>query len=143
MRDLLQDLRYALRTLRGSPTFTLVAVLTLALGIGANTAIYSVVHDVLLRSLPYRSPERLVVVGGDLPGMGTQDLTASAPEYRDYRERGTTLEALAAAWPIDANLTSGVEPERVRTIAATSNLFSVLGRTPALGRDFRAEDDVD
>lgn len=140
MGELLRDIRFAVRVLRGSPTFALVAVLTISLGVGADTAIFSIVEAVLLRPLPYADADRLVVLGGQLRGVGTQDLTASAAEFRDYTDRANTLESLAAAWAIDANLTSGVEPERVRAQAATWNLFEVLGSTPILGRDFTAED---
>jgi putative ABC transport system permease protein len=140
MSDFWQDVRYSVRTLVRSPLFALVAVVTLALGVGGNTAIFSVVEDVLLRPLPYKDPDQLVVVGGDLPGIGVQDLTASPAEYRDYRDRAATLVDLAVSWPNNSNLTGSLEPQRVAIIAVTANYLSVLGRTPALGRDFKPED---
>ncbi len=140
MRDFFAEIRYAARTLWSSPTFTILAIMTLALGIGANTATFSVIKEVLVRPLPYHEPDRLVVVGGDSRSMGVQDLTASSPELRDFSERSTTLEAIAASWMISVNLTSETVPERIGLCAVTTNYFNVLGRAPAMGRTFHPDD---
>ena len=141
MRTLLQDVRYALRTLSKSPGFTLVAVLALALGIGANTAIFSVVKAVLLSPLPYPDPERLVWVREthrEIP-----DEPASAPNYNDWRTQANSFEGLAAYADTALTLTGeGVEPERVPAAVVSGNFFEVLGAAPALGRGFTAEEEV-
>jgi putative ABC transport system permease protein len=140
MGSFIKDIQYAVRALWGAPGFTAVAVLTLALGIGANTAIFSVIDDVLLRPLPYPAAEELVVVGGVMTGLGNEDARASSTEYREFAERAGTLSGLAASWVIDANVTEGLEPERVRVDVVTSNYFSVLGQPLAMGRDFELTD---
>ena len=134
------DVRYAARTLAKAPGFTAVAVATLAMGIGPTTAIFSAVNGVLLSPLPFDRPKELVVVGGTIPGLGSQDLTASAPEYRDFLESATSLSGLAATWNIDVNLTNGERPERLEAVLTSTNLFSMLRATPALGRDLQPED---
>jgi putative ABC transport system permease protein len=133
------DLRYALRSLARSPGFAAVAALTLALGIGANTAIFSVVYSVLLRPLAYAEPERLVSIRASLTEL--DDLPTSQPEYQDYRREVTALEDLAAVWPININLTGLGEPQRIQAAVVSDNYFRVLGVAPALGRDFTPEDD--
>jgi len=110
------------------------------MGIGATTAIYSVVSKVLLAPLPYDDPEQLVVVGGQVAGLGTQDLTASAPEYRDYVEQSASLEDLAASWILDVNITGVDEPFRARAAIVSWNFPSMLGGEPLLGRGFVPED---
>jgi len=140
MSSLFAEVRYTIRSLSKSPVFSLIAVLTLAMGIGGTTAVYSVVSSVLLAPLPYDDPDELIVVGGQLPGLGTQDLTASSPEYRDYLEQSNSLEALAASWIIDINITGIDQPYRGRDAVVTSNFMSVLGAEPMLGRGFRPED---
>ncbi len=140
MTSIIHDTRYAVRTLRRSPGFAAVAIVTLALGIGVNTAIFSVINSVLLRPLPYADPDRLVVVGTEAAEMGDGNLTASSGEFRDFAERATTIDDVAAVWAIDANLTSGIEPERIRAVLTTWNLFTILGVSPMLGRDFTSQD---
>jgi predicted permease len=137
---LIQDLRYAVRTLLKNRAFTAVAVITLGLGIGANTAVFSVINTVLLRSLPYDQPEQLTVVwtnfGRDLP-----QNWISGPEYGEMLEFNTTFEDIAVALPSSANLTGDGNPEQISAGIASANLFSVLRVQPAMGRLFIAEDD--
>jgi putative ABC transport system permease protein len=143
MRTLLQDARYALRTLAKSPGFTLVAVAALALGIGANTAIFSVVKAVLLSPLPYPGPESLVWVREVNPGADILDEPASAPNYNDWRTQARSFEGLAAYADTALTLTGeGVEPERVPAALVSANFFEVLGAAPALGRGFTAEEET-
>ncbi len=140
---MLEDLRYALRSLRKSPGFTVVAILTLALGIGANTAIFSVVDSVVLRPLPYPEPEELVLVWGRMDQRGVTEFPHSPPDFRDYQRHSTRFEGLASVitfpQPLDGQ---DGEPEQVNVGGVSWNFFDVLGISPALGRDFRAEDGV-
>src|ERR1700755_177466 len=108
-----QDLSYALRMLRRNPGYALVAALSLALGIGANTAIFSLVHAVLLQPLPYPNPQQLVSVKDDLPGLHLSDVGMSQPELQDFAERSSVFEEISATWPISANITGTDQPERV------------------------------
>ncbi|HEX8685509.1 MAG TPA: hypothetical protein VF654_03380, partial [Pyrinomonadaceae bacterium] len=113
METLLQDIRFGMRTLLKRPGFTLVAVVTLALGVGANSAIFSVVNAVVLRPLPYAAPERLVALWGNLNQKGFEELELSAPEYTDFRRRGAHVFEDAAAYSAGGfNLTGAGEPER-------------------------------
>jgi putative ABC transport system permease protein len=134
---LAQDVRYALRALRRSPGFTLVAVLTLALGIGANSAIFSVVNSVLFTPLPYRDPGRLVLVW-ERKGPSIHNVVNPA-NYMDWHDRATSFSSLSAlAW---AGLTfTGDQPERVRGRSVTPDFFATLGASPLLGRTFTAEE---
>ena len=141
MDALLQDVRFALRGLYKQPGFALVAILTLALGIGANSAIFTVVNAVLLEPLPFAHADRLVRVTADLPGLGTADIGMSAPELFDYRDRAGIFEDIAGLYPVDANLTEVDQPERVEVLLASPTYFSVLGARPALGRVFGPQDD--
>jgi predicted permease len=142
--ELRQDAGYALRMLRRSPLFTVVALLTLAIGIGANTAIFSVVHAVLLRALPYRAVGELVMIWNNYDG--SLDHAAIAPaEFADLQERQKAFTAISAISRQQTNLTgecgSGTcEPERVTSYAVSPNFFDVLGARPLLGRTFVAED---
>jgi putative ABC transport system permease protein len=134
------DVRYAVRMFLKSPAFTAVALLALALGIGANTAIFSVVHAVLLRSLPYREPERLAVVwetSRDRPGR--RNVTSPA-NFVELRNQSKSFEALAAFYDWRFNLTGAGEPVEVPAQVTTGNLFSVLGAQAALGRTYTQED---
>ena len=139
MDSLLQDIRYALRALRRSPGFTAVTVVTLALGIGASTAIFSVVNTVLLRPLPYGEPERLVMVWERKTGGPTDRNVVSPANYLDWKDRSSSFEGLAAlAWSGTTLL--GETPERVQGRMVTPDFFGVLGVAPELGRTFSAEE---
>jgi putative ABC transport system permease protein len=142
MTNLLQDLRFAVRMMRKRPGFTAVVVLTLALGIGANTAIFSVVNAVLLKSLPYRNADRLVWVAGNIRG-GTSRASVSPPDYLDYRAQNTVFEEFATSTsvPFPVNLTGAGEPERLTGSLVTANYFRAFGVEPALGRVFDAEEE--
>src|SRR5215212_4828122 len=140
MTTLLQDVRYGLRMLWKNPGFTVVVVLTLALGIGANTAIFSVVDAVLLRPLPFPKPERLVLVRDDLAGRQTENVGMSVPELKDLQQSAGVFEEVAGVWPVDANLTGSDRPERVELLAVSPNYFSLLGASARLGRVFGPQD---
>jgi putative ABC transport system permease protein len=142
MQTLLQDLRYGVRMLLKKPGFTLIAVITLALGIGANTAIFSVVNAVLLRPLPYSEPVRLVWLWGNLRG-GNSTASINPLDFLDYRGQNRTFEHLAAFFSgaRDVVLTGSGEPERLRGSVVTANFFDVFGVKPALGRSFIPEEE--
>lgn len=142
MGTLLQDLKYGLRMLAKNPGFTAVAVLTLALGIGANTAIFTVVNVVLLGPLPYPNPSQLVQVMDDLRGLNLQDIGMSVPELEDLRDRAGLFDQVSAIWPISANLTGSQHPERVEVLAVSPTYFSLLGARAQRGRVFGLEDAV-
>ena len=136
-----QDLRYAVRVLRKNPGFTLVAILTLALGIGATTAIFSVVNGVVLRPLPYAAADRLVVIWGNLRRPGLDGLPASAGEYVDYRDRTRAFDFVAAYDSDGFNLTGSGDPERIEGAVVTPTLFPLLGVSAQIGRTFLAEEE--
>ncbi|MBA3317444.1 MAG: ABC transporter permease [Gemmatimonadales bacterium] len=139
MSDLLRDLRYALRSLLKSPGFALITVVTLALGIGANTAIFSVVNAVLLRPLPFREPERLILVretySGGLVG------SVSGPNFLDWQSRGRSFEGMAASRGTALAMVGEGEPEEVRGALVSADFFRVLGVELLLGRGFAAGED--
>jgi len=141
MTTLLKDIAYAARILRRSPGFTLTAVLTLALGIGANTAIFSVVNATLLRPLPFPHPERLVAISNQYKALGLDFASASVPDYLDYRKQRQLFSEVAAINTDDFNLTGVDRPERLQCGEGTSGLFAVLGIRPILGRVFTYEED--
>jgi putative ABC transport system permease protein len=142
IENFLQDLRYGLRQLRRSPGFTAVAVLTLALGIGANTAVFSLVDIVLLRPLPYRNPEELVVVSETVPPMGGEiEVGMAAGEYLDYRDRNRSFAQTAAYEGAGFNLTGEGTPLRVNAAAVSASVFPLLGVPPRLGRTFTADEE--
>jgi putative ABC transport system permease protein len=132
---LAQDVRYALRMLRKSPAFTATVVLTLAVGIGATTAVFSVVDATLLHPLPFPDPDRLVSVQDDLPGAGSYDVGLSQPEWRDL-ERSGIFAQVALSWFDENNLTGASRPIRVRLASVSPNYFAMLGVDPQLGRTF-------
>ncbi|MFY9556578.1 MAG: ABC transporter permease, partial [Blastocatellia bacterium] len=136
----LADFRYATRMLAKQPAFTAIAVATLALGIGANTAIFSVVNAVLLRPLPFPNPQQLVLVSDNLTGRQLTNVGMSVPELRDLQERSGVFEEISAVWPVDANLTGSDRPERIELLAVSPNYFSLLGATAQLGRVLGEED---
>jgi len=136
---LMQDVRFSLRMLRKSPGFTAVVVLTIALGIGATTAIFSVVDATLLHPLPYPEPQQLVSIGDDLPGVGAHDVGMSQPEWQDLQHSGI-FEYVSPTWYDDNNLTGSSQPVRVSLLIVAPNYFAVLGVKPQLGRAFNPED---
>jgi putative ABC transport system permease protein len=138
---LLQDWRFAWRGLVRAPGFAAVAIATLALGIGANSAIFTVVNAVVMRQLPYAHPERLVRVTSDFTALGSVDVGLSQPELLDYRDRSGLFDAVAGVWAINANLTEVDQPERVEVLLASPNYFDVLGARPQVGRLFRPDDE--
>jgi predicted permease len=141
MGTLLQDIRYGLRMLVKKPTFTIVAVLTLALGVGANTAIFSIVDAVLLRSLPFSHPDRLVKIVANNRGVGAQDIGFSVPELDDLRLRAGVFDQVTAAWPGDANLTGAERAQRLEALIVNPNYFSMLGVSAQIGRVFGPGDE--
>ncbi|PYR93911.1 MAG: permease [Acidobacteria bacterium] len=136
----LHDVRYAWRALWKAPAFAATAIITLALGIGANAAIYSVVHAMLLAPLPYRDADRLVFVWSDMTDAGYPRAPLSGPELKDLRERTTTCSGFGAIWSNTTALTGEGDPEQLRIGLVTAEFFQVLGAEPALGRTFRPED---
>jgi putative ABC transport system permease protein len=139
METMWQDVRFGVRMLLKKPVFTAIAVLALALGAGANTAIFSVVNGVLLRPLPYKDPDKLVRIGEwskQVPGM-----SISYPNFKDWRERNRVFDGLAATQFDSYNLTGGDEPERLQGRNVSYNFFDVLGVLPAVGRSFRSDED--
>jgi putative ABC transport system permease protein len=137
-----QDLRYALRVLVKKPGFTAVAVLTLALGIGVNSAIFSVVNAVLLRPLPYPQPEQLAMVWLDNRRQGIPDDITSYPNYMDMREQNQGFQDLAAYSTMAVNLTGAGEPEELRAAMVTPSFFQVMGVHPTIGRAFAPEEET-
>jgi len=138
---LFQDVRFALRMLRKSPGFTAVGVLSLALGIGATTAIFSVVNAVLLKSLPYRQPDRLVFVQERMPKFSQRAIPVSAPDIAVMQRDNHVFDSLAAFRTSAANLSGAGEPQRILTARASANLFPTLGASAFLGRTFSPEED--
>src|SRR5918997_1623200 len=139
METLLQDLRYGLRTLWKRPGFTIVAVVTLALGIGANSAIFSVVNGVLLKPLPYAEPDRLVALFHVSEG---RRATLSGPNFTDLQKLSDTLADAAAIARGRVILTGLGEPVRLDTADVSANLFDLLGVRPMLGRTFQPDDNT-
>ncbi len=144
MRSVLQDLRYGARTLLKSPGFTLVAVIVLALGVGANSAIFSVVNSVLLSPLPYKEPDRLVIAWETNPQLLDDYLKthneAAPANFYDWQAQSNVFENLAAFRWGTFNLTDGDNPEQVMGNAVTPNMFATLGVRPLIGRDFLPEE---
>src|ERR1700694_734255 len=135
-----QDDKYAARVIRKSPAFTVFAVAVMALGIAANTAIFSIADTVLLRPLPYRDANRLVMVWEDGSSYGFPQDTPAPGNFSDWKARNHVFEDVAAYSWDDLNLTGDGNPEQLTADEVSSNLFSVLGVSPAAGRDFRPED---
>jgi putative ABC transport system permease protein len=137
MDTVLKDLRYSVRSLLKSPIFTLVSLLVLAIGIGANSAIFSIVNGVLLRPLPYESPERLVMIWGDQAGKGKD--TVVPADFLDWRKQSRSFSELAGYAKRPFSLTGGDVPELLDGLSVTGNFFRTLGVQPILGRDFQAD----
>jgi len=138
---LIKDIRYGIRGLLKRPGFTVIALITLALGIGANTAIFSVVNAVLLRPLPFQNPEQLVIVWEDATFVGFPHNTPAPANYVDWKTQNQSFADMAASHETSFNLTGDGEPERVTSYAVTGNFFPLLGVQPLLGRSFVAEED--
>jgi predicted permease len=140
MDSFIQDIRFGLRLLGKSPGFTTVAILTLALGIGANTVIFSIVNSVLLHSLPFRDPASLVMVTFDDPALGLHNLEFSVPELEDLKSKPGIFEDICVVLTGSVNLTSAKQPERLEMLVASPNYFTMLGVTPQKGRLFGPQD---
>ena len=139
LEQILEDIRFGLRLLRKNPGFTAVAVLTLALGIGANAAVFSVVYAVLLRPLPYKDPSRLVVLHETTPRVG--DVSVSFQDFIDWRAASHTFAQMAAVQSVDFNLAGVTQPENINGDAVSPNFLSMIGVRPFLGRDFDASEE--
>ena len=142
MTTLLQDVRYGLRVLGKNPGFTMVAVLSLALGVGANTAMFSIVSAVLLRSLPFSHPERLVRIVASNRGTGARDIGLSIPELDDLRIRAGVFDQVTALSGGPANLTGGSRPQHLEILEVSPNYFSMLGTSAQIGRVFGPGDEA-
>src|SRR5581483_5561742 len=134
-----QDFHFALRQLRKAPGFTAVAVLTLALGIGANTAVFSVVYSALLQPLPYRDASRLMVLNETTPKVGV--VSVSYPNFLDWRTQSHTFSEIAALQEVSFNLSGITEPESVSGLAVSPNFLAMMGFRPVIGRDFESAEE--
>src|SRR5471030_2891822 len=143
MTAFLEDVRYAIRTLLKSPAFTIVVVLTLALVIGANTAIFSLSDQVLLRMLPVKAPQQLVLFDnpGAFRGRSYNSPTFSYPMYRDFRDQNTVFDGVIARFPAALTLVANGSAERVNGELVSGNYFDVLGVRASIGRTFTANDE--
>jgi len=139
-RELLSDLRFGLRTMFRSPVFTIVALLTMALGIGANTGIFSLVHGIVLKPLPYPQSDRIVLLQESYLARGWTTFTLSPPNYWDWEERNRSVELMAAYQRNSANYTGGDQPESLITYRATEDFLPILGGDPVMGRGITEED---
>jgi putative ABC transport system permease protein len=142
MDSLLRDLRHAVRNLLRTPGFALITVLTLALGIGANTAIFSVVNAVILRPLAYPRPERLMYISSQFPALGFDQFWVDPPEFFEFRERTRAFSSVGAFSAGNVNLSGGDRPQRVVAAVVSASLFQTLGVAPMLGRTFTEEETV-
>jgi predicted permease len=141
LEDFIQDARYSLRGWLRNPGYTLLALLTLALGIGVNTAIFSVIYGVMLRALPYENGKQLVVLRQQAPLAGVNNLNFSVKEIEDYRNQSQTFDALAEHHSLNFTLLGGAVPERIQAGVVSANFFELLGVRPIHGRTFLPEDD--
>src|SRR5512146_1822943 len=139
METVLQDLRYGVRTLLKSPGFALIAIITLALGIGANTAMFSIVNGVLLRPMPYPQPERLLKLYTRMPQF--EQASVSYPNFLDWQQRSRSFEQMAAYRNDNFNLTGEANPERLRGLMMSATMFPTLGVKPIVGRVYTPEED--
>lgn len=140
MDSWIKDVKYAARTLLKNPGFAIVAIVTIGLGIGANTAIFSVVRTVLLQPLPYDEPDELVLLWGEMRNRGVTHFPMSPPDFQSYREGAEALDDLAAVFTFNASLTGDGDPVQVTAASVTPNFFDLMGLSPALGRGFIEED---
>ena len=142
MDSILRDVRYGFRRVVSAPGFTIIAVLTLALGIGANIAIFTVVNAVLLRPLPFPNPDRLVRIAADARATGGRNIGISEPELEDLRDRAGVFDGVTALWPVSASFVGGVRPERIEVLVTSANYFQLLGAAPQVGRVYGPADAV-
>ena len=144
LETLWQDLRFGTRMLLKNPSFTLIAVFTLALGIGANTAIFSVVNAVLLKALPFYEPDRIVMLWVDNPALnlGFHELPPAPVDLHEWRREAGSFEQIAAIRPLPTDLSEWGDPERVGGVQVTANFFSLLGAQPLLGRVFSVDEEI-
>jgi putative ABC transport system permease protein len=142
MDALLRDLRNGLRRVASAPGFTAIAMLTVALGIGANVAIFTVVNAVLIRPLPFPHPDRLVRIAADARASGGRNIGLSQPELVDLGDRAGVFDQVSALWPVSASFVGGVRPERIEVLVTSPNYFQLLGAAPQLGRVYGSEDAV-
>lgn len=143
MNEFLHDLRGGLRALAASPAHSVIAVLTIAFGVGLNTMMFSVVSSIVMRPLAFHDPAQLVAINTDLPGMNLSNVGFSVPEVDDLIARTDIFEQVTPVWVFDANLTGGERPERVVMVASHVNYFEALGAAPQLGRVFQPSDRAD
>lgn len=141
MPALLRDVRYAVRLILKNPTFSFVAILTIALGVGANTAVFSVINGILLRPLSFREPERLVAIQQKNDAKGWSEFQVSFPDFIDWRQQHQTFEDMAAYRETSFTLSGDDEPERIQGAFVTASFFQTLGVNPILGRTFTADDE--
>jgi predicted permease len=140
---ILQDIGFTFRVMRKSPRLVIIILLTLAVGIGSNTAIFSIVNATLLRPLPFPDPDQLVQLRADLRGVGAENVGFSMPEVEDLRERADIFQAISPVWQAPGNFTGGDHPERLEILAASPNYFSILGAQPQIGRLFDSRDNAE
>src|SRR5262245_58055198 len=140
MKNLLRDARYGLRLLLRKPGFTFVAVLTLALGIGANTAIFTVTYALLIKPLPYAQPDQLTIVTENNISRGWTSFSVAPANFFDWREQNRSFSSIAAYGSRSLNYSGGGTPERLRGLSGTEGFLEMLGGTPAIGRGFQAEE---
>jgi putative ABC transport system permease protein len=141
LEQLLQDTRFGLRMLRKSPGFTVIAVFTLAVGIGASTSIFSVVNAVLLGDLPYKDPGRLAMIWGTNARCGADESPVSPGDYFEWKQKNSTFQDIAASYDNEVTLTGTENPQFLIGYDFSANYFSILGVAPELGRTFTAEED--
>ena len=141
MGTLIQDVKYGLRMLAKNPGFTAVAVLTLALAIGANTIVFAALNAVILRPLPYPEPSRLMELWGNVKRAKVERRGASYPDYSDWRDQSKSFDGMAAFESGSVTMTGTDEPERITGEFVSQRYFHLLGVRPALGRTFRPEED--
>jgi putative ABC transport system permease protein len=142
LENFVRDLRHGLRLMRRSPGFAAIAVLTIALGIGATSAIFSVINAVALKPLAYPAPQQLLFITSAFPRMGFDKFWVSPPEYFELKERANSYAGVAAYRATEVNVSEGTRPQRVKALAVTANMFDVLGVQPRLGRAFTPEQDL-
>src|SRR3954468_17288439 len=142
MDSLVRDLRHGLRRVVAAPGFTALAILTLALGIGGNVAIFTVVNAVLIRPLPFPNPDSLVRIAADARASNGRNIGISQPELDDLRDRAGVFEGVSAVWPVSASFVGGTRPERIEVLVTSANYFQLLGASPQLGRLYGPADAV-